>query len=238
MDEIEEFVDERNKSWCIHCGSWLSKTDTNRDHVPTKGLLLKPHPENLPVVRVCENCNSGFSRDEEYVIAFLNSVVSGSTDPESQATPTAKSILGRSSKLRSRIEKAKTVTRTLFGEEDTSWEPEWDRINRIILKNARGHAYFEMGEPMLQEPTHVISAPLQSLSPEKVADFETCYAAPVWPEVGSRMMTRVLTGQDLVDGWVVVQEGAYRYVVEQVGIMRVKTVLWEYLATEVYWGAG
>ena len=56
-----------------------------------------------------------------------------------------------------------------------------------------------------------------------------------WPEVGSRMMTRVLTGQDMRDGWVIVQDGVYRFRVQQCGVMLVRTVLFEYLATEVQW---
>lgn len=235
MFEIEEFVDERQKSWCIHCGAWLNQSNTNRDHAPTKGLLQIPYPENLPVVQVCTSCNSGFSRDEEYLIAFLSTVISGTTDPERQAIPAAKGILRHSLKLRSQIEHAGSKTRTLFGEEEMLWAPAWDRIFRIILKNARGHAYYEIGEPMLQEPTSIHAVPLQLLSHDQISEFEKGYAAAVWPEVGSRMFTRVLTGQNLVDGWVVVQDGVYRYVAEQTGVMRVKSVLWNYLATEVCW---
>ena len=49
------------------------------------------------------------------------------------------------------------------------------------------------------------------------------------------MMTRVISGADMLGGWVIVQDGVYRYRVEQVGLMRVRTVLFEYLATEVCW---
>jgi 3-hydroxyisobutyrate dehydrogenase-like beta-hydroxyacid dehydrogenase len=56
-----------------------------------------------------------------------------------------------------------------------------------------------------------------------------------WPEVGSRMMTRVATGEDMVGQWVVVQEGVYAYSVQQNGGLRVRSVLFEYLATEVQW---
>ena len=56
-----------------------------------------------------------------------------------------------------------------------------------------------------------------------------------WPEVGSRMMTRLLTGQDFSDGWIVIQDGTYQYgVVQHDGIL-VRSVLFNYLATEVYW---
>ena len=48
-------------------------------------------------------------------------------------------------------------------------------------------------------------------------------------------MTRLITGQDLQNGWVVVQDGVYRYRVEQFGGFLVRSVLHEYLATEVYW---
>ena len=49
------------------------------------------------------------------------------------------------------------------------------------------------------------------------------------------MMTRLVTGEDLRNGWVNVQEGVYRYRVEQHGGFLVRSVLHEFLATEVYW---
>ncbi len=56
-----------------------------------------------------------------------------------------------------------------------------------------------------------------------------------WPELGSRMMTRILTGQDLSDGWVIVQDGVYRDAVLQQGRLTVRSVIEECLATEVRW---
>ena len=75
MERIEEFVDERQKSWCIHCGASIGGVETNEDHVPSRALLLKPYPANLPVVRVCTTCNNGFSMDEEYLFLFLRCVL-------------------------------------------------------------------------------------------------------------------------------------------------------------------
>ena len=49
------------------------------------------------------------------------------------------------------------------------------------------------------------------------------------------MMTRLVTGEDLRNGWIVVQDEVYRYRVEQIGGFVVSAVLAEYLATEVYW---
>jgi hypothetical protein len=235
MDQIEEFVDERQKSWCIHCRGLIAERECNRDHVPSKGLLREPYPENLPKVTVCKSCNEGFSFDEEYVIAFLGCVLAGSTNPDQQANPRVEGILKHSPKLRERIESAKTEYKTLGGETRLVWKPEADRVNRIIVKNARGHAFFEYGEPMLEEPASVWSAPLESLTMGERQQFESVDMGGLWPEVGSRMLTRVVSGQDLSGSWVIVQDEVYRYSVVQCDRLLVRTVLFEYLATEVHW---
>jgi hypothetical protein len=71
VDHIEEFVDQRHKGWCVHCAVWIEQVERNRDHVPSKTLLRKPYPENLPTVDVCKSCNESFSFDEEYFAAFI-----------------------------------------------------------------------------------------------------------------------------------------------------------------------
>lgn len=234
MDEIEEYVDERHKSWCIHCGNWIAGLDTNRDHVPSKCMLLKPYPSNLPVVAICKACNSSFSLDEEYVVALLSCVLTGTTEPDSQKIPFAKRCLRRSSKLRARIESGKSY-KTLRGGQQILWQPEIERVQKVILKNARGHAFFEYGEPMLNEPVHVWGNALDSLTTEQKKDFYNLDAGGMWPEMGSRMMTRVLSSQDLRDGWIIVKDNIYKYAVLQRGGILVRSVLFDYLATEVYW---
>ena len=238
MERIEEFVDERQKSWCIHCGAWIGGVDTNKDHVPSRALLLKPHPANLPVVRVCNTCNNSFSVDEEYLFLFLRCVLAGTTNPDRHEDARIARALRRHDKLRARIEHSKREYPTIGSETRTVWQPETERVNRVIVKNARGHAFYEYGEPMLTGTEHVWATPLDVMSEAERESFEDVEDDDVlagWPEVGSRMMTRVMTGQDLCDGWVVVQEGVYRYRVEQYGTIRVRSVLHEYLATEVYW---
>jgi hypothetical protein len=107
-------------------------------------------------------------------------------------------ILTRSPSLRARIEHARIESPTLFDETRIVWTPEPERISRVVLKNARGHAYFEYGEPMLDNPSRVWFAPLEGLRLEERAEFEDVEGGHLWPEVGSRMLTRALTGQDLV----------------------------------------
>jgi hypothetical protein len=172
MDNINEFVDSRQKGWCLHCGGGLSALDTSRDHVPSKSILREPYPPNLPVVAVCKSCNEGYSKDEQYFVAFLASVLAGSTDPKAHSHDAARRTLGKNVKLRARIERSKTSYQTRAGETQLVWKPEQDRVDRVLVKNARGHAYFEYGEPMLSEPEQVRSAPILSLTPTQRTAFE------------------------------------------------------------------
>ena len=238
MDQINEFVDERQNSWCIQCGAWIEEVDTNRDHVPSKVFLRKPYPENLPVVVTCVACNNGFSPDEEYLHLLLHCVLTGSTDPEQHPDAKIARALQRHEKLRMRIERSKTEYRTIGGETRCVWKPEKVRMERVVVKNARGHVFYEYGEPLLSEPEHVWTRPLAAMTASEHAEFEKDGVAQELagsPEVGSRMMTRVLTGQDMWDGWVIVQEGVYRFRVQQRCGIVVRSVLCEFLATEVYW---
>lgn len=238
MERIEEFVDERKASWCIHCGRPLGSLDTNEDHVPSKSLLRKPRPHNLPVVTICTECNTSFSLDEQYAVTFLSCTLAGSTEPEKQPNASAARALAESPALRTLIERSRTVATPVAGEIRTLWKPDLGRILRVVLKNARGHAYFEYGEPMLENRAHIFAVPLETLTVSARNDFEGATEkgsiAP-WPEVGSRMITRLATGTDLVGQWVVVQEGIYRYSVDQTGVLRVRSVMFEYLAAEVAW---
>lgn len=36
---------------------------------------------------------------------------------------------------------------TIGGEQRLVWKPDLERIERVVVKNARGHAFFEIGDP-------------------------------------------------------------------------------------------
>lgn len=238
MHQIGEYVDDRHKSWCIHCTRSLLDLEITRDHVPSKSFLKKPSPDDLPVVHICRDCNNKFSLDEQYSVAFLSSVVTGSTDPERQNNESAARSLQESPALRSMIEKSRSEYTTQAGERRIIWQPDTERLKRVFTKNARGHAYFELGEPQLTEPSHISLMPLEAMSKSERDQFEglnqTATIAP-WPELGSRMMTRLLTGADMIGPWIIVQQGIYRYSVEQAECLRVRIAVFEYLACEIEW---
>ncbi|WP_157839382.1 hypothetical protein [Bradyrhizobium diazoefficiens] len=170
------------------------------------------------------------------MVAFLSATMSGTTDPTKQIIPSARRILEKSEALQAAINRACSY-KTIGGEQRMVWKPDMARIERVVVKNARGHAFYEIGEPMMEKPTNVRVVPLEYMKDSEREEFERGYdPGGMWPEVGSRMMTRLLTGQDLTqDGWVLVQENVYRYLAIQVGLMTVRTVMYDYLATEVCW---
>ena len=240
MDYIEDCSDARLKGSCPQCGAWLGEENRSVDHVPSKCLLSRSegpsndeYPAQLPVVPTCRRCNAGFSKDEEYMHLFLHCVLVGSTDPDRHADSRVRRALTRHVSVRELIERSKRVR-----SDGVVWTPMQEHVDRVVLKNARGHVFYEFGQPMLEEPDHVWTRPLLAMTDEEQEAFWDATAAGIagWPEVGSRMMTRVVTGQDMRDGWIVAQDGVYRYRVEQAaGGVLVKSVLREYLATEVYW---
>lgn len=237
MEQIKELSDERLKGSCPHCGN---AAGGSRDHVPSKGLLRKPYPPNLPVIAVCPGCNSSFSADEEYFRLFLRCVLVGSTDPNRHFEPDVVRGLRRHTGLRKKIAAAKVEQPDLFGPSTYRWLPDVSRVNRVVLKNARGHVCYEYGEPVEGQPVFVAAEPLDELGEVTQYVFDDQPPALAgWPEVGSRMMTRILTGQDIRGAWIIVQDGVYRYSVDAWGGgTRVRSVLHEYLGTVVVWDVG
>ncbi|WP_424806592.1 hypothetical protein [Rhodococcus sp. 27YEA15] len=239
MDDIVDYSDSRQKTLCVHCSKPLIHSRT-RDHVPTRGLLTPPYPTHLPTVPICAKCNEGFSMDERYVTALLGCVLSGSASPSEQSDPRIAKLLSKSPKLAGRIADQR-ILKFEGGRQTVWWNPESDRVERVILKNARGHALFESGLPLFHTPDSVWFDALPTMSDTERQRFENGDPsdptdARLLPEVGSRGVVRAAASVDLVDGWVEVQHGIYRCMVSHFDSATVvRTVIREYLATEVIW---
>ncbi|WP_374072550.1 hypothetical protein [Alloalcanivorax xenomutans] len=241
MDQRSDFADKRLINGCIYCGG---SADT-RDHVPSRILLDAPYPENLPVVGACKVCNQGFSKDEQYFVCLLESVLAGSTDPEKIKRPSVARAMKRSPALRSRIEAAKTILndRIVF-------IPEEDRVKNVVLKLARGHAAFELSQPCTQEPDHYWCGALDSLTEDQIEAFSAAHIQQLFGEIGSRNMQRMFAVQATlqsqsgdqetmhitVNDWIEVQEGYYRYLaIDDINGVIIRIVVSDYLACEVGW---
>ena len=238
---FNDFTDERLKNGlCIHCETQLANTLCNKDHVPSKTLLKKPYPDDLSVVIICKECNDNFSKDEEYTSAFLSAVLSGSTDPDLQNLKTGQRVFAENKKLRARIEKSKVEYETLSGQSNLVWRPEFERIENVVVKNSRGHVYFELGEPIMEKPDFVSLTPIPSMSESQKADFfGDLHNSSCWGEVGSVWMNRLVFDTDWDEyGFLEVQPNVYCFQINTGSGISVKTVLHNYLATEVIWSGG
>jgi hypothetical protein len=231
MDPRQLFADERHAAFCVFCGD----VPTTREHAASRVLLDDPLPDELPLVGSCHRCNNGFSRDEEYLACLVDCVISGSTDPTAVRRPKVRAALLHSPALAARIVAGRT--------EDASgaliWKPEDDRVRKVVVKLARGHAAHQYAEPQLDEPQHVMVMPLALMSAAEREEFESVPESPGWPEIGSRAFVNlIVSGEetyDLESGWNILQAGRYRYAVAQPGEIVVRIVLSEYLAVEVVW---
>ena len=233
MGQVPDFSDDLDPKICIHCGKDLVHKEVSRDHVPSKVLLDRPYPKNLAVVPICRECNVGFSRDEEYLAAILASVISGSTDPRHLKFPGAARVLEYSPRLRGRIDEARRSQITLWGNPEVQWATEFERISRVLVKNARGHILYELGWPMADPPSYVNVWPIQLMSVEQRERFEYSPDVPIWPDEDSRMMQRILVQDWGPGGWIDIQSGIYRYAISEP--LCVHIVLHEYLASIVAW---
>lgn len=228
MDPRRLFFDDRF-AICVYCGG----RDATRDHVPSKVLLDEPYPDNLPVVGACQRCNSGFSDDERYVACLIECARTGFTDGESVTRPKIRRILNESPSLALEMRAARRQDAS-----GISWEFDPHRVNKVVMKLARGHYAYECGETMLQQPQRVVVTPLHVLSSGALSWFETPPPESVFPEIGSRAFFRVLVDEQEVhveNSWHVVQPDRYRYLVSYSGQPTVRFILSEYLACEVVW---
>jgi len=228
MRQLSNDGDQRNQGFCIHCGG----PDETRDHTPSKAFLDRPLPENLPIAPACLACNNGFAADEEYVACLLECVVAGDVDPEKIERPTVARALKENRALRETLESGRKQT-----EAGLVWDADMSRVSKVLMKLARGHAAFELNEPQLHDPGIFWCKPLMTLTPSEREAFESDDDGGLWPEVGSRAMHRLLIvgGQAFEEGWLVVQDGRYRYRTMQDNGLKVRIVLREYLACEVVW---
>jgi len=242
MDQLNDYADNRLVRGCVYC---VGMAET-RDHVPSKCLLDSPYPTNLPVVGCCDACNQNFSKDEEYFVCLLESVLCGSTDPKKIRRPSVAKIMEKSPALRQRIENSRTEINGQFG-----FIPEVDRIDNVMLKLARGHAAFELSQCCRTEPDHFWCGPLPSLPQEAQDTFNSVHFQQMFGEVGSRNLQRLFVTQltmpsgngeqqnigMLINDWIDVQDDQYRYIaIDDMGFLIIRIVISEYFACEVAWG--
>jgi hypothetical protein len=230
MQHFKCYGDRRNKGFCVHCGG----ADETDDHVPSKVLLDEPYPDNLIVCPSCLSCNNALSKDETYLTCLLECVLAGEADPAKLHRPKIARVLANNTFLLERLRKARSD-----GANGPVWAVENERVKAVVLKLARGHAAYEYNEPRPEEPNCISFKPIVSMDETERHAFEGSDEAGLaaWPEVGSRAMQRLLmVGSNVFsEGWLVIQDGNYRFHVSQEDGLTVNIMLREYLACRVVW---
>lgn len=219
---------------CLYCGkSFGTNVHTSVDHSPSKALLRAPYPTNLPTVPSCVKCNSSFSGDKQYMQVLLACVLAGSTDPADQSDQRVRAALSRSPGLRAQMGAA--MRKPSASSDRLEWSTETARLANVLTKNARGHLWYECATYRSDLPT-VTYAALETLDADLRQAFENGPGRVSLPEVGTRALARVFSA-DTVEGWTVVQQGRHRFAIDCFGArqVRVRSIISEYLASEVIW---
>lgn len=225
MRQLTNYGDIRRAEACAYCG----KATQTRDHIPSKVLLDEPFPENLPVVPACLPCNNKASFDEEYLACLIECVICGTADPAKVGREKIRRALARQPALQARFTAA-----LRWENEQSLFNIELNRVERVVVKLAQGHALYELNEPQLSKPSSVVISPLHLLDDDEREAFENALERgfTLWPEVGSRAMQRLVHNDN---DWIEVQPGRYRYLTTIDAVVRVRLVLSDYLACEVIW---
>jgi hypothetical protein len=229
MRQIKTFSDSRLDTQCAYCGDYPE----NRDHVPSKILLDKPYPENLPVVPSCIKCNNGFSLDEAYFASLIECAMCGTTEIEKLSRQEIKKTLKYNSKLHSRLEKAIHVDKGIV-----TFNIETDRFENVLQKLAFGHIKYENSETEFNKPTLIWFKPVHLMTKEEELYFFSISELQKAPEVGSRGMQRMYLNENgvPVENWNQVQEDVYSYLVSiSMSQSKVRLIIRNYLACEVIW---
>lgn len=232
MDPRQLHVDGRLIDQCVYCGD----NPGTSEHVPSRILLDDPLPGNVPTVDACATCNTSFSLDEEYVACFLECALCGTADTAAVSREKVSRALLHNPSLAARIR------RSLREGDDGSlvWIPEENRVRRIAVKLARGHAAYDLSLPQFEEPIEVSILPFVAMSDPMRTNFEGAGIGELrgWPTIGSRAFHRAAEAYPYgaqPGPWITVQDGRYRYSVDQPGGVCVRIVLSEYLACTVEW---
>ncbi|MGV8946480.1 MAG: hypothetical protein ACOH1N_08635 [Lutibacter sp.] len=229
MRQIKTFSDNRLDTQCAYCGEF---PDT-RDHVPSKILLEKPFPENLPVVPSCLNCNNGFSLDEEYFACLIECVICGTTEIDKLLRESIRKILKHKNKLKIRLDKA-----LVNDNGNIHFKIETERVKNVLMKLAYGHAKFENSETLFSKPENIWFKPLDLMDETEREYYFSVTELQKAPEIGSREMQNLYLTESGIptDNWNMVQDEIYIYsVTNTINNLKVRIIIWNYLACEIIW---
>lgn len=241
---MRPFVEHSKKGlhYCIYCSSIA---DT-REHVPSKVFLNEPLPCDLPTLPACQKCNNGFSADELYTNSYIECLKEFKENNNFEALEIQPHDRKEVCEAKNAVKR--DCKKGIFGKDE--------RIERILIKLAKGHIVHELFECNNLESFPVASINVSCIVKCSV-DNETWVSLEaielidneVLPEVGSRAFRNIYVIDMIHNGaddenrfidhhlfmdWTDIQDGIYRYIALYNGEnIVVKIIIRDYLYAEI-----
>lgn len=199
------YQDNRIAQYCIYCGE---TKNNSKDHVPSKCLIDKPYPENLPTVACCPECNNSFSKIEEYTSCLLEMIKK-------------LKLQNYDYKIRDKIQTSlefNTKLQYQIKEEIKNSTFNKTRIFNFLSKQAKGHIFYHFSIFKWNETPKIEIYTVLDLTDSEIKTFLNTPEREKIGELGSRDCYDVLMVEDH-DGnmiksfylWNTVQEEQYEY---------------------------
>jgi len=233
VDPRQLFTDIRLAQRCALCGI---RPPATRDHVPARVFLDEPLPGQYPVVAVCERCNQGASKDEEYVACVIDAALHGTVIDTALLRPKVAAALTHSQPLADRLRQAEH--RGGDGK-CIGFDCESARMRRVLEKIGRGLIAFDDGDAQVGSDAEVIWSALGQVTAQARSDFMNA-PSQLLPEVGSRALIHLArTGFDSPRPWTTLQPGRFSYLVDRPleGALGVRMLFSDYLAAQCVFSA-
>jgi hypothetical protein len=217
------------QNYCAYCGSQKE----SGDHVPSQILLDEPYPDHLPIVPACKKCNQGFSLDEEYLACLLDCMITGNVDVNEEKRLKVRKAINHSPKLKQMLNDSKEFL--LDG--SISIVPDWERVEKVVLKLARGHSLYELNEYHIESPSRIFMRPIPLMAPQDMEKFMALPISSRFAEVGSRHLERtvIFNEKPYIPEWIIVQPERYMFAVSVSNNTTIRLIIRNYLACEVCW---
>lgn len=222
MTHGQTLSDARLHERCALCGVGAPAT---RDHVPPKVFLDDPLPAEVPVVRVCQECNGGASLDEEYVACIIDVALCGGVD-EPTLRPKVTAALAHTAALKRQI----AASERWANGRSLGFECGPQRLRNVIAKTGRGLLAYEDADGRVGFPLEV--------SWDFADAFEEPATAQLLPEVGSLGLSRLAKQGFDSTPRVTLQPGRFAYLIDRtLERTKVRMVFSDYLLAECTFAA-
>jgi hypothetical protein len=136
---------------CAYCGKKRHVTD---DHVSPKNLFPKPRPSDLITVPICDRCNRGTSKDDEYFRLVVSMQLRAAQHPDAQRVlPVVCRSLDRPggkglrTDFLNRVQEANLMSPLgLYRGKAGVYDVDYPRLERVAERIARGLFFHHMGK--------------------------------------------------------------------------------------------